>query len=384
MEVGRQKVLTHADIPSDQGKSNVEAETVKSDVQTPLPSSGDLDSIAAVKPMDVANVDGEKHASILDYSAKLEGISLEDFFSNEVKSQAPALATNSDMRSDNCSGRATSMDTSGINFRKDSLFWDPLSESIIPDGFDLMANTSETSTNKVVALDNVVGVEEDDDPFSSWEGDFQSAAPAMADVSAASSSHTPGLQLSAQPITLRNTEDVFGDFSNISSVGESVGIQGNNSWVNGGDLFGLDTDVENTFKTDSQRSMDVDNFFGPGWQQSVPRPVVSTTSDGESFGLLNKQSALLKSSQEEELLGILSSKQMETPIINNSLDSVVGEFTSTEDFLMERSASTSSSVGKKNKIVGSLLGQLHDLSFLLADKLVIRTEGKNTKPDSSN
>lgn len=311
MEVGRQKVLTHADIPSDQGKSNVEAETVKSDVQTPLPSSGDLGSVTAVKPMGVANVDGEKHASILDYSAKLEGISLEDFFSNEVKSQAPALATNSDMRSDDCSGRATSMDTSGINFRKDSLFWDPLSESIIPDGFDLMTNTSETSTNKVVV------VEEDDDPFSSWEGDFQSAAPAMADVSTASSSHTPGLQLSAQPITLRNTEDLFGDFSNISSVGESLGIQGNNNWVNGGDLFGLDTDVENTFKTGSHRSMDVDNFFGSGWQQSVPRPVVSTTSDGESFGFLNKQSTLLKSSQEEELLGILSSKQMETPIVNN-------------------------------------------------------------------
>eukprot|EP00250_Pteridium_aquilinum_P018593 c24131_g3_i2 orf=532-2109(-) len=371
LELGKQKVLSHVDVPSYQGTPYVESNIVNPDAQTPLAltrTSGDLGSVTPAT-MGVANVEKEKHASTEDYSTKLEGISLEDFFSNQVKPHTPALPSNSDLTLEN-----RSMDPSGINVRKDSLFWDPLSNSIIPDGFDLMASTGETNTKKADILDTGVGVEDDDDdPFSSWEGDFQSAAPATAVLPTASSSFSFDPQVSAQPVMSGNFEDFFVNFSDMS-VAESVKSQENNGLVTNGDLLGLDANIQNTLNTDAHSSNVDSLFFGSGWRQSAP-PFMAPTTNSELMSLSNKQNSLLESS-EEDLFGPLSSQQTATPMGNNSFD-FVEEYTSTgtnDELLTERQASPS--VGKTNKIVESLLAQLPDLSFLLADKLVMKTEGK--------
>lgn len=365
VKVVGQIALRHADMPSDREKPNIEPEEVKA--ETKKASSADLGFIIPAKPTDAASVEEETHTGMLDYSAKLEGISLEDFFSNQGKSPAPASATDSDILSDK---RPISMESPGIKIHKDSLFWDPLSDSIIPDGFDLLANTRETNTIQV-ALDNVVGVRDGDDLLSSWENDFQSATPAAAEVSAASSFHSPGAQLSADAITSRNIEDVFSGFPSISR-GETVGSPGHDSWVNGGDLLGLKT--ENTCNADSQKSTIVDDFFGSGWQQNVSHPVVSSPSESHSS---------IKSIQVEDLLQISLSKEMEPPTIDHSPD-LAGELTSLGNLPTGQLASASDSGGEKSKIVSSLLAQLHDLSFLLTDKLVMKAAGESTKPDFSS
>lgn len=165
LESGGQKTSLHCDFSSELGKP----EPNEMAVLTPTPV--DLGSETLAEPTILAREHGEKRDSILDYSAKLEGISLEDFFTGQIKPQDPILETPA-IITDNLSGRGTSLETSGILVHKDSLFWDPLSESIIPDGYDLMASRSEEFNNslgysKENTGDKLYGVEEDDDPLES-------------------------------------------------------------------------------------------------------------------------------------------------------------------------------------------------------------------------
>lgn len=412
LESGGQKTSLRREFSSELGKP----EPNEMAVLTPTPTTStsvDLGSETLAKPTILASEHAEKRHSILDYSAKLEGISLEDFFTGQIKPQDPILEKPA-IITDNLSGRGTSLKTSGILVHKDSLLWDPLSESIIPDGYDLMASRSEAFNNssgysKENTVDKLDGVEEDDDPFSSWEGDFQSAAPA-AEVSTASS-FTFGPPVTVQPSTLGNFEDLFGNtLSEREPIAAENGWnQGNNGLVaatpgDNGDLFGLQVHMENPdalslfssvghLETDIQRSMDMDGlFFGPGWQ-SVQLPVSSATcesqfanisSEGNSVAELNRIDLLGPSLPNEHDLSSLGQIRILTAG-DNSYDAVGdSHLTMTamnDEFGKEQQASPSD--GKTNKIVGSLLAQLHDLSFMLADKLVIKTEGKSSKPDSS-
>lgn len=407
LESGGQKTSLHCDFSSELGKP----EPNEMAVLTPTPV--DLGSETLAEPTILAREHGEKRDSILDYSAKLEGISLEDFFTGQIKPQDPILETPA-IITDNLSGRGTSLETSGILFHKDSLFWDPLSESIIPDGYDLMASRSEEFNNslgysKENTGDKLYGVEEDDDPFSSWEGDFQSAAP-VAEVSSASS-FTFGPPVTVQSSTLGNFEDLFGNTLNERgpNAAENGWNQGNNGSVaampgDNGDLFGLQVHMENPdtlslfssmghLETDIQRSMDMDClFFGSGWQQSVQLPVSSATCESQ-FANISNEGNLVAELNRIDLLGpslpnnhdLSSLGQIRTLTAGDNSYDAVGDshFTMAamnDEFGKER---PSPSDGKTNKIVGSLLAQLHDLSFMLADKLVIKTEGKSSKPDSS-
>ncbi|KAI5065136.1 hypothetical protein GOP47_0019831 [Adiantum capillus-veneris] len=317
-----QKESLHA--PLDLKTSSKEAVTGNDFPHTS--TSGDFSSV----PPPEAELPTAKQPNILDYSHKLEGISLEDFFSNQTKQEAPT-PSKSDTISVNISGALTSVATPGIQVRKDSLFWDPLSETIIPDGFDMMASTSEPITNKGPAWEKMVEVEEDDDPFSSWEGDFQSAPPA---TTGPSTSHT------------------------------SEGIQGNNGWANNAHCFGSNTD------TTVGRSVDVDDLlFGSEWQQNVQPSAILATNGSQSSNFFDG----------DDMFGTFSSLPNETSLSDSRVDSLQEENSTATENQPLTEPQASQAAGKKNNIVGSLLAQLHDLSFMLTDKLVIKTEEKNTK-----
>ncbi|KAI5065639.1 hypothetical protein GOP47_0020334 [Adiantum capillus-veneris] len=353
---GMQKESLHA--PLDLKTSSKEAVTGNDFPHTS--TSGDFSSV----PPPEAELPTAKQPNILDYSHKLEGISLEDFFSNQTKQEAPT-PSKSDTISVNISGALTSVATPGIQVRKDSLFWDPLSETIIPDGFDMMASTSEPITNKGPAWEKMVEVEEDDDPFSSWEGDFQSAPPA---TTGPSTSHTSEGQSLVQP---GEFEDFFGSAANNKERcdGESVGIQGNNGWANNAHCFGSNTD------TTVGRSVDVDDLlFGSEWQQNVQPSAILATNGSQSSNFFDG----------DDMFGTFSSLPNETSLSDSRVDSLQEENSTATENQPLTEPQASQAAGKKNNIVGSLLAQLHDLSFMLTDKLVIKTEEKNTKSDSSS
>ncbi|MCO5563348.1 hypothetical protein L7F22_016989 [Adiantum nelumboides] len=330
---------------------------------TTSPHTSTSDFFSSVPPVETSL----KQSNILDYSDKLEGISLEDFFSNQINPEA-STPLKSDNRSVNIPGVLTSINTPGIQVRKDSLFWDPLSETIIPDGFDMMASTSELITNENITSNKMIGVEEDDDPFFSWEGDFQSAPLAIIDP--LTSHSTSEAQSSVQP---GEFEDFFGNpaTSQERDSGESTGLQEINGWANDAYFFGSSTDIT------AGRNVDVDDLlFGSEWQQSVqPSATLATNGGSQSTNLFDG----------EEMFSPFSSLPKEvSSICDSSFESLQeGNSTATKNQPLTE-LHGSQAAGEENRLVGSLLAELHDLSFMLSDKLVIKTEGKNTQPNSSS
>ncbi|KAH7435185.1 hypothetical protein KP509_06G053900 [Ceratopteris richardii] len=293
----------------------------------------------------------QRHSSILDYSAKLEGISLEDFFSSKGK-QEVSEPQKFDAASVPELEKAVPMNSSVVNIQKDSLFWDPLSETIIPDGFDMMAETGRSSSNKE-AVDSLGVVEED--PFDSWESDFQSAPPIMPEASISSSFQS---QSSYQGGTF---EDFFGN-PTIRKDGSAervvADLEEDNVQAKNGNFFGSYVD------TTTGKIADIDDLFlGTGWGQSGPLSIED--SGNQTTNGLN----------EGDLLGPLSFMQKKMPSdSDSSVDFTEGGNPSKTNEKPSTQLQGSESTGKRS--LEPLLAQLHDLSFMLSDRLVIKTEGE--------
>ena len=187
-----------------------------------------VDAVPSVEAENLMVKPEEKHPSILDYTSKLEGISLEDFFTNPARSEDTDFLKPDTVNKDG--GKSIEKNATIIPVQKDSYFLDPLTDSIIPDGSDLFPNTSDSDVFPNISSgghdsshNNIIKtLADDDDPFSSWEGDFQSAEGEVTSTSWFESQQTSSIN--------RDLTDIIGKSPRRSELDTSDDGWANN-WV---------------------------------------------------------------------------------------------------------------------------------------------------------
>ena len=267
-----------------------------------------VDTVPSVEAENLMVKPEEKHPSILDYTSKLEGISLEDFFTNPARSEDTDFPKPDTVNKD---GGKSIENAPIIPVQKDSYFLDPLTDSIIPDGSDLFPITSDSDIFPNISSgvhdnshNNIIETPADDgDPFSSWEGDFQSAEGEVTSTSWFESQQTSSINGDLKDIsgnsprrseldtsnddwanswvgsTSRGNEDIFGlprdDFKAISlfsgnGLGDGPQVNTKNTPTSLSPSIDLHTEDLNTLsffpstthvQPVSQRSADVDNLM---------------------------------------------------------------------------------------------------------------------------